>query len=564
MKLRLTLPLFILAMLVGFSSCSSKLNPLSADYIKATPHPLEVTAKKVPVTINATFPEKWFNKNATLIVTPVLKYQGGEAVGTSYTYQGEKVSGNGQVIPQAAGGNVTLRSTFDYIPAMDKSELYLTFKARIKGNEFTLPELKIADGVIATSTLADASTARSAIAPDAFQRVIKETHDANILFLIQQAELRSSELRKSDLAVWKNLIKNADNDPDQSVSVEVSAYASPDGGQSLNDKLAANRERNTNRYITQELNKAKIGAAVTARYTAQDWEGFRELVEKSNIQDKDLILRVLSTYNNPAEREQQIKNISSVYSTLAEDILPQLRRSRLTAIVEIVGKSDEQIREAAAYSPNSLTVEELLYAATLVDGLSPKATIYQIVTEVYPNDYRGFNNLGMVRFAEGKVSEAETLFKKAASLTPQSPETSMNLGLVALTKGDVSSAEQFFGRAGSVPELNEALGILALESGDYNKAVSYFGNTASNNAALAQIMTKDYSKAKTTLGNVTNADATTSYLQAIVAARTNNVDGVVSNLKGAIEKDRSMARKALNDNEFIKYITDSQFLSIVR
>ena len=564
MRFRLSLPLFILAAIALFSSCSSKLNPLSADYIKVTPQPLEVTARKVPVTINATFPEKWFHKNATVVVTPVLKYEGGEARGTSYTYQGEKVSGNGQVVPQATGANITMRSVFDYIPAMDKSELYLSFSAKIKNKEIPLPDIKIADGVIATSALADAGSANSAIAPDAFQRIIKEAHNANIMFLIQQAELRSTELKKGELADWKDLVKASSENEKQNISVEISAYASPDGGQDLNDKLAAKREQNTNKYLASEMKKAKINVPLNARYTAQDWDGFKELVEKSNIQDKDLILRVLSTYTDPSERERQIKNISSVYSTLADDVLPQLRRSRLTANIEIIGKSDAEISELAAYNPKGLNVEELLYAATLLDGSSSKAAIYQSATEAYPNDYRGFNNLGVTKFAQGQISEAETLFKKAAQLSSQTPETNMNLGLIALTKGDLAGAEQYFGKSGNVPELNESLAILALENGDYSKAVNYFGSTASNNAAIAQIMTKDYSKAQSTLNNVTNANATTSYLKAIVSARTNNMDGVVSNLKDAVSKDRNLAKKALKDNEFIKYITDSQFLNIVR
>lgn len=564
MKQKLFFPLFVLAVIVGFSSCSSKLNPLAADYVKATPQPLEVTAKKIPVTIDATFPQKWFHKNATVKITPVLRYAGGEAIGTSYTYQGEKVAGNAQVIPQAKGGNVTMRSSFDYVPAMDKSELYLTFEARIGSKNVTLPEIKIGEGVIATSALADAGSANAAIAPDAFQRIIKEAHDANIMFLIQQAELRSSELKKGELADWKNLVKTANDDPKQNVNVEISAYASPDGGRDLNDKLAASREKNTNSYLSKELAKAKVDASINARYTAQDWEGFKQLVEKSNIQDKNLILRVLSTYSDPVEREQQIKNISSVYSTLADDILPQLRRSRLTANIEIIGKSDAEISQLAASNPKALTAEELLYAATLVSSNSQKEAIYQAATQNYPNDYRGFNNLAVVKFSQGQVNEAESLLKKAAQLSSQTPETNMNLGLVALTKGDLAGAELNFGKAGNVPELNESLGILALEKGDYSKAVSYFGNTASNNAALAQILTKDYSKAQTTLNNVKNANATTSYLKAIVAARTNNANAVVSNLKDAISKDSSLARKALNDNEFIKYATNAAFQSLIK
>ncbi|MDR1120112.1 MAG: hypothetical protein LBM08_04265 [Dysgonamonadaceae bacterium] len=564
MKSRLFLPFLFVAAIIGFSSCSSKLNPLSSDYVKSTPQPLEVIADKIPVTIDATFPEKWFAKNATLVVTPKLKYEGGEALGTPYTYQGEKVAGNAQVIPQKTGANVTLRSSFDYKPEMlNKPELYLSFDAKLGKKSVQLPDVKIGEGLIATSTLADAKTAAAAIAPDAFQRIIKEAHTANIQFLIQQAELRSSELKKGELLDWSNILTAATQADNKEVNVEISAYASPDGGVDLNDKLAAKREKNTGDYLSKEWKKAKVSVPLTANYVAQDWDGFKELVEKSNIQDKNLILRVLSSYTDPVEREKQIKNISSVYAVLADEILPQLRRSRLTANVQIIGKSDAEIAQLASSDPKSLSVEELLYAATLTQESAKKADIYKKVTQTYSNDYRGFNNLGAVVFEQGDIAQAESLFKKAAGLSSSSPEVYLNLGLIALTKNDIATAEQNFGKAGNVPELKDALGVLALKKGEYNKAVSTF-TTPSNNAALAQLLNKDYNKAQSTLDNVKKADATTAYLKAIVAARTNNLDGVVSNLGVAIKQDRNLAKKALNDAEFVKYITNAQFLEAVK
>lgn len=564
MKRKIFLPLFFMAIIMWFGSCSSKLQPLSADYIKATPQPLVVEGTDIPVTIDATFPQKWFNKNATVKITPVLRYSGGEAWGTEYTYLGENVAGNGQTIRQDAGGNVTMRSTFKYAPELRKSELYLTFEAKIKNKTVALPDLKIGDGVIATEMLADAGTVTPAIAPDKFQRIIKQAYDANIMFLIQQAELRSSELKKDEVESWKGVVISADQTPNQKVSVEVSAYASPDGGVDLNEKLAAQREKNTNQYLSKELKKEKVDAPVYARYTAQDWEGFKQLVEKSNIQDKNLILQVLSSYTDPEEREKQIKNISSIFSVLAEEILPQLRRSRLTANVEIIGKSDEEISKMAASGPKQLSVEELLYAATLVKTNAEKEAIYKKVTDIYPKDYRGWNNLGVIAYENGKIADAESDFNKSLQLTTQAPETNMNLGLVALLKGNQSKAEQFFGNAAGVPELSAATGLLALQKGDYAKAASALSGEKSNNAALAQILTKDYSKAQSTLNAVSNPDATTAYLKAIVAARTNNLNDVISNLQQSISLDRSKAKEALNDLEFAKYTTNSQFLNLVK
>ncbi len=563
MNKKFLLPLFVLAAIVTFSSCSSKLTPLAGEYIKSEPQPLEAVGGKVPVTINATFPAKWFNKNATVTITPVLRYQGGETWGTSYTYQGENVKGNNQTISQKAGGNVTMRTAFNYKPEMKKSELYLTFDAKIKNKSVSLPDVKIGDGVNATAELADAGTANPAVGADKFQRIIKEAYDANILFLIQQAELRSQELNKQEVRDWKDLVKNADETPNQNVAIEISAYASPDGGVKLNTGLAERRETATTRYLNQELKKAKVDVPVDAHYTAQDWEGFQELVSKSNIQDKDLVLRVLSMYKDPEQREQEIKNISSVFSVLADEILPQLRRSRLTANIEIIGKSDDEISALAKSNPRELNVEEILYAATLTNNPTEKETIYNKAAELYPNDPRTWNNIGMMRFKAGDLTKAEELFNKANSVKANS-ESNMNLGLIALAAGDKDRAQQLFGNAAGVAELSEALGVLYLKQGEYAKAVNSFGSIKSNNAALAQIMTKDYSKALQTLNAVPNADATTDYLKAIVAARTNDTNGVINNLRTSISKDRGIVKEAAADLEFAKYVTNADFSSLLR
>lgn len=563
MNKKFLLPFFVMAAILTFSSCSNKLKPLAEQYIKAEPQPLEAIGGKVPVTINATFPAKWFNKKAVVTVTPVLRYEGGEAWGTAYTFQGEKVKGNNQVIPQKEGANVTMKSAFIYKPAMKKSELYLTFDAKIKNKTVKLPDVKIGEGVIATSELADAATANAAIAADKFQRIIKEAHDANIMFLIQQAELRSKELKKEEIAEWKDLVKNADEAPNQNVAIEISAYASPDGGVKLNTGLAERREGNTNKYLAKELKKMKMDVPVDARYTAQDWEGFQELVSKSNIQDKDLVLRVLSMYKDPEQREQEIKNISSVFSTLAEEILPQLRRSRLTANIEIIGKSDDEISALAKSNPSDLNVEEILYAATLTNNDAEKVAIYNKASQLYPNDYRTWNNVGMMAFRAGDLNKAEQMFNKANSVKANG-EANMNLGLIALTKGDQAKAQQLFGNAAGVAELSEALGVLYLEQGEYAKAVNSFGAVKSNNAALAQILVKDYSKASQTLNAVPTPDATTAYLKAVVAARTNDSNGVISNLKAAIAADKAMAKEAAIDLEFAKYATNSDFASLVK
>jgi Flp pilus assembly protein TadD len=563
MSKKYLLPLVSLSLLIALSSCSGKLNPLAEKYVKATPQPLEAIGGKVPVTIDATFPAKWFNKNAVVTVTPVLRYQGGEAWGTAYTFQGEKVKGNNQAISQKTGGNVTLKSSFNYKPEMKKSELYLTFDAKIKNKTVQLPDIKIGEGVLATSELANAATAQAAIGPDKFQRIIKEAHEASIKFLIQQAELRSKELGKQEIKDWKDLVKNADEAPNQNVAVEISAYASPDGGVKLNEGLAGKREAATSKYVNQELKKAKVNVPVDAHYTAQDWDGFQELVSKSNIQDKDLVLRVLSMYKDPEQREKEIKNISSVFSVLADQILPELRRSRLIANVEIIGKSDDEIKALANSNPRSLNVEELLYAATLVKSASDIEGIYTKATQIFPNDYRSWNNLGAIRYQAGDVAKAKEMFDKANSVKTNA-EANMNLGLVALVDGDKDKAQQLLGGAAGVPELNEALGVLYLKQGEYAKAATSLASVKSNNAAVAQILAKDYSKALQTLNAVPNPNATTDYLKAIVAARTNDTNSVISNLKAAIAKDRSYIKEAASDIEFSKFVTNADFASLLK
>lgn len=554
-KLSLFLSMIALVAILA-TSCSKKtFSPLSGSLFTTNPSPLELVGTKVPVTINGRFPAKWFDKNAVVTVIPILKYNGGEAMGTTYTYQGEKVAGNGIVVSYDNGSAITLRSEFDYTPAMKKSELLLRFEISRNGKTVNgIPDVKIADGVVSTAALANAATATPAVAPDAFQRIIKETYDADIMFLIQQAELRSSELNSSNLAAWKDLVKEADDNSRKNVNVEVSAYASPDGGFELNEKLAEKREKNTSNYLDKEFKKKNIDTEINAKYTAQDWEGFQKLVQASSLQDKDLVLRVLSMYPDAETREKEIKNISAVYSDLAETILPKLRRSRLIANIEVIGKTDDELKNGANSDPSSLSVEELLYAANL-DGVS-KEKVYSYVTQKYPNDYRGWNNLGALYYASGQTSKAVQAFNKAAQVSSKAPEANMNQALLSLAEGNTAKAEQLLGNASGASSLGEALGLLYIKKGDYNRAAQSFGDVKSNNAALAQILTKNYNKAEQTLNAVPVKDATTYYLAAIVAARTNNTSGVVGNLKSALGKGYS-SNDILNDIEFAKFLTNS-------
>lgn len=553
---KLYLPLVALLVL-AFSSCS-KMGELSPDYFTTNPEVLEAIGGKVPVTITGKFPEKYFKKNATVEVTPVLRWEGGEAKGQPATFQGEKVQGNDQTIYYKTGGTYTMKASFDYVPEMAKSELYLDFKIKKGKKEYTIPSVKIADGVIATSELPTVNSANAAYAPDAFQRIIKQAKEAQIMFLIQQANLRASELKSDSLkAFHKQVVAVAGDTKNYKLNnIEISAYASPDGGVELNTTLAENRQNNTEKYMNQQLKKGKIETEVDAKYTAQDWDGFQELVSKSNIQDKDLILRVLSMYSDPEQRETEIKNISSVYKTLADEILPQLRRARLTANYDVIGRSDEEINAAFDTDAKVLSNDELLYAATLTNDNARKEAIYKKTVELYPNDFRAYNNLGMMAYANGDLATAENYFKQAASKNANAAEVNTNLGLIELTKGNVANAETYLSKSTGANTANEALGNLYIKQGQYDRAVQAFGDTKTNSAALAQILAKDYNKAKSTLSAVKNPDAYTNYLMAVVGARTNNADLVKSSMDKVKQQDAALAAKAQNDREFAKYANE--------
>ena len=550
---KMYLPLVALLVL-AFTSCS-KMGELSADYFTTNPEVLEAVGGKVPVTINGKFPEKYMKKNASVEVTPVLRWNGGEAKGQPAVFQGEKVEGNGKTISYKAGGNYTMKTSFDYVPEMAKSELYLDFVITKGSKTYTIPSVKIADGVIATSELPTVNSANASYAEDAYQRIIKQAQEANIMFLIQQANLRNSQLKSDEMKEFHNKVAevNADTKNYKLNNIEVSAYASPDGGVKLNTGLAENREKNAEKYLNRQLKKAKIETNVDAKYTAQDWEGFQELVSKSNLQDKDLILRVLSMYQDPEQREAEIKNISSVYKTLADEILPQLRRARLTANYDIIGRSDEEINEAFDTDAKVLSVEELLYAATLTNDNARKEAIFNKTTQLYPNDYRAYNNLGELAFAAGDATKAASYFKQAAAKNANAAEANANLGLCELVNNNVAAAEAYLGKATGANAVNEALGNLYIKQGQYQRAVNAFGDAKTNSAAQAQILAKDYNKAKATLQAVEKKDAMTDYLMAIVGARTNNESLVSSSLKNAIAKDPSLAKKAETDREFAKY-----------
>ena len=540
---------------IALSSCS-KLGNLGADNFKVTPTPLEAVGGEVPATINGTFPVKYMKKKAVVTVTPVLKYNGKEVAGQSATFQGEKVEDNNTSISYKLGGTYTMKTTFAYESGMEQSDLYARFDAKLGKKKVSVPEVKIGYGVVTTSELLGRCIGSASTAQDAFQRVIEQKHEANIKFLIGQANLRTSELSSVSIQDLVKILKEINDMQEERAlqGIDVSAYASPDGAYNINEKLAERRQNVSADYVRQQMKKAKVNGDVNVRYTAEDWDGFQELVSKSNLQDKDLILRVLSMYQDPEEREQQIRNMSSVYTEIASGIMPELRRARLMVNYEVIGRSDDQILDQYNADPSKLSVDELLYGANeLVEDDATRKQWYQTTTRLYPNDYRAYNNLAKLALQDGDEAAAKAYLAKAKAVDTKAPEANANMALIALKDGDKQAAQTYMSQASGSDTFNDIMGQLNIANGNYSAAAANLQNSKTNAAALVQILNKDYASANRTLANVQKPDATTSYLKAIVGARTGDSGVVKSNLQAAISQDASLGERARKDLEFSNY-----------
>lgn len=460
--------------LAGFviSSCASlnKMKKMEGDIAyKVTPEMLEAKGGQVDVKIDATIPAKYFNKKVTLVATPVLKFQnGGEKAYEPKTFQGEKVQGNNEVVPYAAGKTVSYSGQVPFEEGMRVSGLYIKFVGSKGAKSVDYESRKIADGVLATATLVNNAPA-TAIGADKFERITKEEQEAAIYYLINSAQIRTKEMKSEDIKAMEKFIKDAKAAEDMELkNIQIQSYASPDGPMSLNEKLAGNREGAADKFVKNNMKKNKVDEYKDLDFfkkyvVAEDWEGFKKAMEESNIRDKELILRVLAMHSDPEVREREIKNISSAYSVVADQILPKLRRSKFVVNADRIGKSDEQIRDLAKSNPSELNVEELLYAATLFDNNGDKLAVYEAAMKQFPNDWRGFNDAGMVLFEMGKVNEAKADFQKADQLSANNKTVKNNLGAVELKNGNLKDAEVLFGAATGVGnEVNYNKGIVAI------------------------------------------------------------------------------------------------------
>ena len=562
-----------LATTVGFTACNGLAKLVkNADKItyKVTPDPLEMHGDSMVVSISGTYPEKIFPKKATVTTTPVIKYNGGEKALKPVVLIGEKVEGNGQKITNSKGGSFSYTSEkFAYTPEMKTATLEVKATGQVKKKTKDLPAKKIADGTIVTPLLVK-NDEKPIMAKDNFVKTVPRTQTANIFFVINQSQVRGTELNNADMKALKAFVTNGLAKGYNFKNMNISAYASPDGELTLNGNLAENRAKETTKSMMNLFKdkKLKVDAGTNEGFynkvtTAEDWDGFKKAMEASSIPDKDLILRVLTMYPDGEVREREIKNLSKTYVEVADKILPKLRRSVLTLNAEEKSRTDEQIKALASSAPDSLSVEEILYAATLTTDLNTKLDIYKKAQAKYGSDWRTSNNVGYIYLLQNKLADAEANLKKADELSANNATVKNNLGIIAHWKGDRKKAMDLYKSATSAgPEVSYNMGIIEIQNGNYGTAVSNFGNNNTFNAALAKLLNGNPDGVASTLDNSQEKEAAASYyLRAIAGARQNKADVVTSNLKIAIQKDASYKQMAKEDAEFIKFRDNADFKS---
>lgn len=520
------------------------------------PNPLIVQGDTVHVNINGNFPGKYFYKKAQVELTPTLTYAAGESPLKMAGYQGEKAAGNYTVVPYETGKSFSYNDKVAYKPEMEQSELMLKILGKQGKKEKPFDAVKLADGVITTPYLVQ-SDDKVLIAKDAFQRVTSHSQQATINYLVASETVRPTELKDKDIVDAAAFLKNsAKNTRIVLKGATIDAFASPEGEIHMNEGLADKRAATAKRWLQGELNKnkyaqAKEDAFYTLNPRGEDWEGFKRATQASTFADKDLVLRVLEMYPDVEKRESEIKNMAATYTELRETILPQLRRSEIAVNYEVQGYTDQELTALAKSNPDTLTVEELLFAATLTTDLNEQLRIYRECERIHPADYRAANNVGMVLFQQGKSAEAEAQFQKANSIQ-DNPVSTNNLGVIARQKGDRKKAAELFAKATAAgPEVKYNQGIIDIQNGNYSSASSNFGSTSSFNAALAKMLGGDAAGAERLLSASPEKDSAKGhYLAAIIAARTNNGEGVRTHLAAAAQQDASLGEKAKKDLEF--------------
>lgn len=560
---------------IGMAGCSG-LSKMSKDADKVhyaeTPNPMQENGDSVAINIAVNYPAKYFAKKAIVTVVPTLKLSDGtEYPLKSATLIGDNAKGTGIKIHYKEGGNFNYTTKVAYTPGMKTDALYIN--ATLENNKKKLPSIKIADGTITTAKLMQADD-KVILGKDNFKKTIPESDTTHIYYVISQSTVRSAEMRSKEMKKLKEFVKMGTKEGYTFDNVSLSAYASPDGETQFNDHLADDRAKTAikaMRSFFREMNTRKLNTkfGTEASFyqvgtTGMDWEGFKTRVEASNIKDKAIILRVLTMYSDHDQRMREIKALSLTYKELAERILPELRRSVIVLNAEKKSPTDEQIKSLLSSDPKSLTVEEMLYAATLTHDLNRKMETYQMAAKQYPNDWRCPNDIGYIDVLQNNLTDAKMQFTKAEQLSPNNPVIENNLGVMAHINGNRNEAMRYFKNAtGAGNEVSYNMGLLDIQSGNYSEAVSNMSSYNTFNTALAKLLNNDVQGAESTLDASNDNSAMAYYLKAIIAARTSNKTEMMNDLKTAIGKDASLKQSAKTDCEFIKYSNDADFKSLI-
>lgn len=531
-----------------------------------TPDPVEMHGDSVKVSVTVKVPPKGLHKKASAEITPKL---GNMTFKTVYM-QGEKATGNGTTIPKKEGGTVNYTDVIPYDPSMEFSDLTVSGMAKKGKKEIEIEQTKIADGTIVTPLWVQ-NDDKALVGVDNFVRTTEETYSAQINYLKGKYDVRSSELRQDDIKEFQAWFEDAKVNPKKSPKyITFSAYASPEGEMDKNGTLANDRAKSGREATEKILAKAEFevkdpNSFYKEKGNGEDWAGFKKAVEASDMEDKELVLRVLQMYSDLNQREEEIKKMAQTYRELERDILPPLRRCQMIVTWDKIGWSDEELKELSKTKPDTLTVEELLFTATLYEDLGEKMRIYNLVVQYYPEDWRGPNNVGYVYYMQNDLSNATTNWEKANGIN-ENPVTLNNLGIVARQNGDRDKASELFNSALSAgSEVKYNLGIIDIQNGDYDQANGNMGSENTFNRALAQVLFGDLDAALTTLDASPDAESAIGYyLKAIIGARKDNLDMVVNNLKSCFAKDSSLKSKAAKDREFIKFFDNASFQNVTK
>lgn len=538
--------LALCALVVSAASCSKsraeQMKLAENVDVKCNPEVLALVGDKIPAEITVTYPAKYFHPKATLEVTPVLVYEGGEQVGPTFTYQGEKVQDNYKVVAYA-GGTVKESVAFKYEKGVEKSYLELRSTAYYKGKPIEIPAVKVADGCNVTQLLATTNGEYS-FKKDAYQDVIKETAEGQVLYDYNSANVKNSELKSSSVKELQAALEEIEADPRYTVTgTKIIAYASPEGGQAYNAKLSDKRAASANK-AWKKVTGGLEADNLEVQSVGQDWEGFQDAVKNSNITDKELILRVLSMYSDPAVRESEIRNMSQVYTEINKNVFPALRRARFIAEVDYKNFSEAELEELAAKAVDVLDEEALLRVASKSDDAARKAELYKLAVKKFSSDRANFN-LAVLALNDGKVADAE---KYLAAVKDQDADVVNAKGVCEFRKGNYDAAAKLFKQSGTT-EAKANLGTVDLLKGNYAAAAAELDGTGSHNTAVAYILAGNLDKASAA---ITCNCARSNYLRAIIAARKGNTADVNKYLEVA-KKNAAFKARAEKDVEFANY-----------